>query len=214
MGRKFTKEEFMKIAFEKNEHVRNGNIEIFGEYRGLEERIEYLCRECGEVQNPVAASIFAGCGCKSCGKKRQAKTQSKSNQKFQDELKQMRENGRDIYTYDEYINGQTKMRFYCSKGHAWEARPNEILRGSGCPYCSNKKVLIGYNDIATTSPDIFQFLANPEDGYKYTRWSNKRTDFRCTLCGHIQKAKLTLVSSTSIIEGGAHDVVLKDKTSS
>ena len=29
-----------------------------------------------------------------------------------------------------------------------------------------------------------------------------------------QKAKLTLVSSTSIIEGGAHDVVLKDKTSS
>ena len=29
-----------------------------------------------------------------------------------------------------------------------------------------------------------------------------------------QKAKLTLVSSTSIIEGGAHDVILKDKTSS
>lgn len=29
-----------------------------------------------------------------------------------------------------------------------------------------------------------------------------------------KKAKLTLVSSTSIIEGGAHDVVLKDKTSS
>ena len=29
-----------------------------------------------------------------------------------------------------------------------------------------------------------------------------------------KKAKLTLVSSTSIVEGGAHDVVLKDKTSS
>ena len=29
-----------------------------------------------------------------------------------------------------------------------------------------------------------------------------------------QKAKITLVSATSIIEGGAHDVVLKDKTSS
>jgi IMP dehydrogenase len=27
-----------------------------------------------------------------------------------------------------------------------------------------------------------------------------------------QKAKLTLVSSTSIVEGGAHDVILKDKT--
>ena len=28
-----------------------------------------------------------------------------------------------------------------------------------------------------------------------------------------QKAKLTLVSATSIVEGGAHDVVLKDKKS-
>ena len=26
-----------------------------------------------------------------------------------------------------------------------------------------------------------------------------------------EKAKLTLVSSTSIVEGGAHDVILKDK---
>ena len=29
-----------------------------------------------------------------------------------------------------------------------------------------------------------------------------------------EKAKLTLVSATSIVEGGAHDVVLKDKTTS
>ena len=27
-----------------------------------------------------------------------------------------------------------------------------------------------------------------------------------------EKARLTLVSATSIVEGGAHDVVLKDKT--
>ena len=27
-----------------------------------------------------------------------------------------------------------------------------------------------------------------------------------------QKAKITLVSSTSIVEGGAHDVVVKDNT--
>jgi IMP dehydrogenase len=28
-----------------------------------------------------------------------------------------------------------------------------------------------------------------------------------------QKAKLTLVSSTSLVEGGAHDVILKDSNS-
>ena len=30
----------------------------------------------------------------------------------------------------------------------------------------------------------------------------------------VQKAKLTLVSSVSIVEGGAHDVLLKDTTNS
>ena len=29
---------------------------------------------------------------------------------------------------------------------------------------------------------------------------------------HVQKAKLTVVSSTSIVEGGSHDVVLKNAT--
>ena len=29
-----------------------------------------------------------------------------------------------------------------------------------------------------------------------------------------QKAKITLVSATSIVEGGAHDVIQKDKTAS
>ena len=30
----------------------------------------------------------------------------------------------------------------------------EINNGNNCPYCSNKKVLAGYNDLATVSPKI------------------------------------------------------------
>lgn len=74
------------------------------------------------------------------------------------------------------------------------SKPSDILKGNRCPYCSNKKVLIGYNDIATTSPDIFQFLVNPEDGYKYTRWSSIRTDFKCIVCGHIQNRRISTVA--------------------
>ena len=38
------------------------------------------------------------------------------------------------------------------------------------------------------------------------KWSFNYSDYK-------RKAKITLVSSTSIVEGGAHDVVLKDSTS-
>lgn len=194
MSNKFTKEEFMDRVYENNEYVRNGDIEIIGEYNGLSKRIEYLCRICNTIQNPVAASLYAGHGCKKCGALRSPQTQSKPNQVFQYELQQLRESGQDVYSDDEYINNHTDMLFYCSKGHRWQTKPASISTGNGCPYCSNKRVLIGYNDIATTSPDIFQFLANSEDGYKYTRWSNKRVDFKCTLCGHVQNRKICTVA--------------------
>jgi DNA-directed RNA polymerase subunit RPC12/RpoP len=194
MSKKLTKEEFIRRVFETNRYVNDGLIEVFGEYNGLYEPIEYLCNRCGNVQHPIALSLLKGNGCKTCGKIQSGKTQSKSNNKFQDELISLRKNGHDIFCDDIYINNRTKISFYCSNGHTWKATPASILNGSGCPYCSNRMVLTGYNDIATTSPDIFKFLKNQEDGYKYTRFSNKRIDFKCVLCGHIQNRKINTVA--------------------
>ena len=39
--------------------------------------------------------------------------------------------------------------------HSWQASPNSRTnRSSGCPYCANKKVLPGYNDLATAFPEL------------------------------------------------------------
>ena len=37
-------------------------------------------------------------------------------------------------------------------GHEWEATINNRSKGRGCPYCANKKVLSGFNDLATQNP--------------------------------------------------------------
>ena len=42
----------------------------------------------------------------------------------------------------------------CKIGHEWQTSANNRQRGEGCPYCSNKKVLPGYNDILTTDPIV------------------------------------------------------------
>ena len=42
----------------------------------------------------------------------------------------------------------------CDEGHEWRAAINDRALGSGCPYCANKKVLIGYNDLETTAPEL------------------------------------------------------------
>lgn len=48
-----------------------------------------------------------------------------------------------------------KVWWLCPKGHSYQAAvSNRVRNGSGCPYCCNRKVLSGYNDLATIDPDL------------------------------------------------------------
>ena len=47
-----------------------------------------------------------------------------------------------------------KVWWLCPKGHEWESTVAFRSRGSGCPYCSGKKVLSGENDLATLNPSL------------------------------------------------------------
>lgn len=45
-----------------------------------------------------------------------------------------------------------KLIWLCEKNHDWETEIRERTSGSGCPVCSNRKLLIGYNDLQTLHP--------------------------------------------------------------
>ena len=48
-----------------------------------------------------------------------------------------------------------KVWWLCDKGHEWDAAPTTRSRqAQGCPVCSNKRLLSGYNDFATTNPEL------------------------------------------------------------
>ena len=42
----------------------------------------------------------------------------------------------------------------CARNHSFQAAISARSRGTGCPYCANKKVLAGYNDLATRFPEL------------------------------------------------------------
>lgn len=53
------------------------------------------------------------------------------------------------------VSGSGKLVWWkCEHGHEWEAAPYNIIKGQGCPYCSNRQVLAGFNDLETLNPDI------------------------------------------------------------
>lgn len=48
-----------------------------------------------------------------------------------------------------------KVHWICSKGHKWMATINHrVAGGTNCPYCANKKVLAGYNDLQSQRPEL------------------------------------------------------------
>ena len=47
-----------------------------------------------------------------------------------------------------------KVWWICEKGHEWQALIASRVRGCGCPICSNRIVLPGFNDLATTHPEL------------------------------------------------------------
>lgn len=52
------------------------------------------------------------------------------------------------------LGSNKKVWWKCSNGHIWQSVIAHRAKGSGCPYCANKKVLVGFNDLATTHPQL------------------------------------------------------------
>jgi hypothetical protein len=80
-----------------------------------------------------------------------------------------------------------KVGWKCNKGHSWCCGPKQRKR-SGCPICGNKQVLVGYNDLATTNPE----LAKEADGWDPTTLTVKsgiKVGWKCTQ-GHRWDATL------------------------
>lgn len=90
----------------------------------------------------------------------------------------------------------------CGKGHHWQAvinsRTNPSLK-PGCPYCANRKVLAGDNDLATRRSDIAQEWDAERNGELMPSGvavgSSRKVWWRCRACGY--EWRTTVVSRTS-----------------
>lgn len=85
--------------------------------------------------------------------------------------------------------------YRCLKdGYEGSIREDHLMNGHGCPVCTNKVVLAGYNDIATTNPHMANLFYNIEDASKYTEHANGYADFRCPRCGNKIHSLISWVS--------------------
>lgn len=55
---------------------------------------------------------------------------------------------------DASAGSSQKAWWLCELGHSWEAVISSRTKGNGCPYCANRIVLPGFNDLATLYPEL------------------------------------------------------------
>lgn len=80
-----------------------------------------------------------------------------------------------------------KAWWICPKGHSYQAIINKRAssKPTGCPYCLNKKVLAGYNDLATTHPhllDEWNYERNSIQPTEITAGSHYKVWWKCHYC--------------------------------
>ena len=119
-----THEEFIKEIKEIN-----NDIEILGEYKGSNKKIKCKCKKDGYEWEATPSNLLNGQGCPKC-----SGTIKKTTEEFKQELKKV---NNDIEILGEYVSNKIKIKCKCKiDGYEWEARPNSLLNGTGCPKCA------------------------------------------------------------------------------
>lgn len=91
-------------------------------------------------------------------------------------------------------NSNRRVWWKCEKGHAYCAViAYRAQSSSGCPYCTNRKVLPGFNDLATLEPAVAKEWHPTLNGAltpeMVTVGSRRKVWWQCT-CGHVWKAAI------------------------
>lgn len=80
-----------------------------------------------------------------------------------------------------------KVWWRCSKDHEWNTLISTRSGGSGCPYCSGQLLLKGFNDFATTHPQLAQEWSDrnlPLAPDMINEKSRRNVWWKCRECGY------------------------------
>lgn len=112
--------------------------------------------------------------------------------------------------------GSTKKYWWkCKQGHSWYASANNRSRGRKCPYCSNRLLLKGYNDLLTTHPELnkeWDYSKNHKKPDEVMHGSAEKVWWKC-VHGHSYKIEIREkrsgycpICEGNIIQEGVNDL--------
>ena len=106
---------------------------------------------------------------------------------------------------EKYNNCDEDLLFQCECNHEFKMSWDLFKQGVRCPYCSNKKVLRGYNDIYTTDRWMCGLGVSEEDAKTYTKGSSVKVIVICPNCNKKKIIKIKDIYKKKSISCGCGD---------
>jgi hypothetical protein len=151
---------------------------------GSGKKVSWKCRKGHRYESTIGSRTGQGSGCSYCVGK-------KILPGFNDLATTHPELSTEAYKWDPTTLGfgsGKKVKWKCHEGHIWECSPNRRTAGRSakCPVCINKIILPGFNDLATTRPDLAKETTK---AIARSVWSGslKKISWKCS-AGHTWQA--------------------------
>ena len=166
MPTRLTTREFLARLQARNAHVAGGELSVTGTYRSSTTPIECRCNLCGYVWRAHPQSLMRGAGCLRCARKKASlaghEAQKVTPEQFRLRVERLCPT---IELVGGYKGGNRKIEARCKDcGYTWSPFPATLLRACSCPACTNRVVVPGQNDLATTNPEIAAEWDCPRNG--------------------------------------------------
>lgn len=169
----------------------NGEYSVLGKYINNRTKIlvRHNCDKCNNYEWKVNPSnLLRNGGCPKCSGKIK-----KTTEQFKEEVYE--KYGDEYIVLGEYKNNKAKIlvRHNCKKcnSHEWLIEFKALLRGNGCPVCSNQKAVLGINTIYDTDKWMIGLGISEEDAKKYTHSSGRKITVKCPDCGKEKKIMIS-----------------------
>lgn len=180
--------------FKEKVRLKNPHIEVLGEY--TKQGCKILCRCL--IHNvefyPVSQSLLQGKGgCPMCNLER-----PQQRRKSEDLKNIFHQLNPTLKIVDEDIRLNTWVKVYCTVcGQCFEkmlTSPFISNKKSSCSVCANRVIVKGFNDVATTRPDLIKYFKNKDDVYKYGHGMTKILTFVCPDCRYEKEMKIEVLA--------------------
>ena len=163
---------------------------------GSHKKALWICAKCGsEWEAVISSRAIAGNGCPVCAKLKRAQTHHETASKFSESfvkrapylLKEWDFHKNQENPWNISYGSTYKYWWICKNRHSWMASVNNRTKGNGCPYCSNRYLLTGENDLLTKYPNIAEEWDNDKNDLSPSEViakSKYKAFWICNKCGH------------------------------